>query len=68
MRRVNLSDFKLGSNGVGRMINRDIVLKLIRTKQQVSRADLALCLAKIPSGRDEGSVFEVCGSWATIFA
>ena len=41
MRRVDLKDFQLGSNDVGRMINRDIVLQLIRTNQPVSRADLA---------------------------
>jgi len=41
MRRVDLKDAKLGSNDIGRMINRDIVLQLIRTTQPVSRADLA---------------------------
>lgn len=41
MRRVDLKEAKLGSNDIGRMINRDIVLQLIRTIQPVSRADLA---------------------------
>jgi predicted NBD/HSP70 family sugar kinase len=41
MRRVDLKNIQLGSNDVGRMINRDIVLQLIRTSQSVSRADLA---------------------------
>lgn len=41
MRRVDLKEAKLGSNDIGRMINRDIVLQLIRTTQPVSRADLA---------------------------
>jgi predicted NBD/HSP70 family sugar kinase len=41
MRRVDLKDIQLGSNDVGRMINRDIVLQLIRTSESVSRAELA---------------------------
>ncbi len=41
MRRVDLKDVQLGSNDIGRKINRDIVLQLIRTAQPLSRADLA---------------------------
>jgi len=41
MRRIDLKDVQLGSNNIGRMINRDIVLQLIRTVQPVSRADLS---------------------------
>jgi hypothetical protein len=41
MQRVDFKDFQLGSNGTSRMINRDIVLQLIRTDQPVFRADLA---------------------------
>ena len=41
MRRVDLTDVKLGSNETARIINRDIVLQLIRARQPVSRADLA---------------------------
>ena len=41
MRHVDLKDLQLGSNGIGRMINRNIVLHLIRTIQPVSRADVA---------------------------
>lgn len=41
MRRVDLKNVQLGSNEIGRKINRDIILQLIRTIQPVSRADLA---------------------------
>jgi len=41
MRRVYLKDAQLGSNRIGRMINRDIILHLIRTIPPVSRAELA---------------------------
>jgi len=41
MRRVDLKNAQLGSNDIGRRINRDIVLQLIRTMRPVSRADLA---------------------------
>jgi predicted NBD/HSP70 family sugar kinase len=41
MRRVDLTNARLGSNDVGRTINRDILLQLIRTIQPVSRADLS---------------------------
>lgn len=35
MRRVDLKDAQLGSNDIGRRINRDIVLQLIRTLQPI---------------------------------
>jgi predicted NBD/HSP70 family sugar kinase len=38
---VDLKNAQLGSNDIGRRINRDIVLQLIRTMRPVSRADLA---------------------------
>lgn len=38
--RIDLSNIVLGSNEVGRMINRDILLQIVR-RQPVSRADLA---------------------------
>lgn len=41
MRRVDLTNMELGSNETARIINRDIVLQLIRARQPVSRADLA---------------------------
>jgi len=41
IRRVDLSDVELASSGVARRINRDIVLELIRSRQPISRADLA---------------------------
>ncbi len=41
MRRVDLKNVQLGSNEIGRKINRDIVLQLIRTIQPISRADVA---------------------------
>jgi predicted NBD/HSP70 family sugar kinase len=41
MRRIDLKDVQLGSNNTGRMINRDILLRLIRTVQSISRVDLS---------------------------
>lgn len=41
MRRVDLTDVRLASSETARLINRDIVLQLIRSQQPVSRADLA---------------------------
>ena len=41
MRRVDLKNAQLGSNDIGRRINRDIILQLVRTMQSISRADLA---------------------------
>jgi len=41
IRRVDLSDVELASSGTARRINRDIVLELIRTRQPISRAELA---------------------------
>ena len=40
-RRVDLSDVELASSVTARRINRDIVLELIRTRQPLSRAELA---------------------------
>jgi len=41
IRRVDLSDVELASSGTARRINRDIILELIRTRQPISRAELA---------------------------
>jgi predicted NBD/HSP70 family sugar kinase len=41
MRKINLSDFQIATSETARDINRRIVLNLIRTKQPISRADLA---------------------------
>jgi predicted NBD/HSP70 family sugar kinase len=41
IRRVDLSDVELASSGTARRINRDIILQLIRTRQPISRAELA---------------------------
>jgi predicted NBD/HSP70 family sugar kinase len=41
MRRVDLTEMQLASSETARLINRDIVLELIRTGQPISRADLA---------------------------
>jgi predicted NBD/HSP70 family sugar kinase len=41
IRRVDLSDVELASSVTARRINRDIVLELIRTRQPISRAELA---------------------------
>lgn len=41
MRRVDLTDVRVASSETARLINRDIVLQLIRAQQPVSRADLA---------------------------
>lgn len=41
MRRVDLTSAELASSETARRINRDIVLQLIRTRQPISRADLA---------------------------
>jgi transcriptional regulator of PTS gene len=49
MRRVDLKEIELGSNGVARMINRDIVLQLVWTNQPVSRADIARASGLQPS-------------------
>jgi len=40
-RRLDLSEVELASSGTARKINRDIVLELVRSKQPISRADLA---------------------------
>lgn len=41
MRKINLSDFQIATSETARDINRRIVLNLIRTRQPISRADLA---------------------------
>src|ERR1044071_4179679 len=41
MRKINLSDFQIATSETARDINRRIILNLIRTKQPISRADLA---------------------------
>ncbi|MGH8300993.1 MAG: hypothetical protein ACRET5_05930 [Steroidobacteraceae bacterium] len=41
IRPVDLSDVELASSVTARRINRDIVLELIRTRQPISRAELA---------------------------
>jgi len=41
IRRVDLTEMQLASSETARVINRDIVLELIRTSQPISRADLA---------------------------
>jgi predicted NBD/HSP70 family sugar kinase len=41
IRRVDLADVELASSGTARRINRDIILELIRTRQPISRAELA---------------------------
>jgi len=41
MRKINLSSFQIATSETARDINRRIVLNLIRTKQPISRADLA---------------------------
>jgi predicted NBD/HSP70 family sugar kinase len=43
MRHIDLTDVQLASSETARRINRDIVLELIRTRQPISRADLARC-------------------------
>jgi predicted NBD/HSP70 family sugar kinase len=41
MRKINLSSFQVATSETARDINRRIILNLIRTRQPVSRADLA---------------------------
>ena len=41
VKRVDLTEMQLASSETARIINRDIVLELIRTGQPISRADLA---------------------------
>lgn len=41
IRHVDLTELELASSETARIINRDIVLELIRTSQPISRADLA---------------------------
>src|ERR1700744_2860049 len=41
MRRVDLSQVELASSETARSINRDIVLQIIRSRQPISRAELA---------------------------
>ena len=41
IRRIDLTEMQLASSETARMINRDIVLELIRASQPISRADLS---------------------------
>ncbi|MEP6902250.1 MAG: ROK family protein [Actinomycetota bacterium] len=41
MRKINLSNFQIATSETARDINRRIILNLIRTRQPISRADLA---------------------------
>jgi predicted NBD/HSP70 family sugar kinase len=41
IRHIDLAEMQLASSETARLINRDIVLELIRTSQPISRADLA---------------------------
>ena len=41
MRKINLSSFQIATSETARNINRRIILNLIRTKQPISRADIA---------------------------
>jgi len=41
VRRIDVSQFKVAKRGTSREINRQIALNLVRTKQPISRADLA---------------------------
>src|SRR5581483_2705613 len=41
IRRLDLNEVELASSGTSRKINRDIILELVRSKQPISRADLA---------------------------
>lgn len=41
MRRINVRDFRVASNLTPREVNRRIILNVIRTRQPVSRADVA---------------------------
>jgi predicted NBD/HSP70 family sugar kinase len=41
IKHIDLAEMQLGSSETARIINRDIVLELIRTSQPISRADLA---------------------------
>jgi len=48
-RNIDLSSAQLGSSGIARDINRDIVLELIRFRQPVSRVDLSRISGLQPS-------------------
>ncbi len=41
MRKINLSNFQIATSEIARDINRRIILNLIRTRQPISRAELA---------------------------
>lgn len=56
LRRTDLSHIVLGSNDVGRMINHDVILQLIRSLQPISRADLARI-----SGLQRSTVSQIVG-------
>jgi hypothetical protein len=42
MRRISPTTFKIARRGTSREINRQIALNLVRTRQPISRAELAL--------------------------
>lgn len=44
MRKINANDFRVATRGTTREINRNIVLNLIRERQPISRASLALLM------------------------
>ena len=41
MRRINPTEFRIAHRGTSREINRQIALNLVRTRQPISRAELA---------------------------
>jgi len=49
IRRIDLAYAQLASSEVARDINRDVVLELVRTRQPISRADLARISGLQPS-------------------
>ncbi|MGH9839831.1 MAG: ROK family protein [Blastocatellia bacterium] len=49
MRKIDLTSFRVATSGTARNINRRIVLDLIRTRQPISRADLARLSGLQPS-------------------
>jgi hypothetical protein len=49
MKRIDLAYVDLGSSENARDINRDIVLEIVRSRQPVSRADLARASGLQPS-------------------
>lgn len=56
IRRIDLPDVVLGSNKIGRMINRDILLQIVRSRQPISRSELANL-----SGLQRSTVSQIVG-------